>query len=176
MKKLRYISIHQPWPFQLLFLPFSLEQSFFPLNISVLNFSRSMRLHSPVATMLRFIKFPFWRQQNYWSMLSPLWSKAECVCGCECAPSSIVASFKLEAFLTRTGDLARQNKQPHHMRNTRSRKDKHTHAVALHPKAVIHTPGSGCILWVRRQTTLVTEYTLRLGQIPSGDRCLLFWH
>lgn len=126
MKKLRYISIHQPWPFQLLFLPFSLEQSFFPLDISVLNFSRSMRLHSPVVTMLRFIKFPFWRQQNYWSMLSPLWSKAECVCGCECAPSSIVASFKLEAFLTRTGDLARQNNQPHHMRNTRSRTDIHT--------------------------------------------------
>lgn len=32
MKKLRYISIHQPWPFQLLVLPLNLEQSFVPLQ------------------------------------------------------------------------------------------------------------------------------------------------
>lgn len=60
-----------------------------------------MGLHSPVVTIMWFIIFPLCRQQNYWSMLSALWSKA--VCGCECAPSSVVANFKLEAFLTRVG-------------------------------------------------------------------------
>lgn len=60
----------------------------------------------------------------------------QCEHGCECAPSSIVASFKLEAFLTRAGDLAEQNIQPHHMKNnpvyvkrcTHPHSSSHTHS------------------------------------------------
>lgn len=109
-----------------------------------------MELHSSVVTIMWFIKFPLWHQQNYGSMLSPPWSKAVCMRGCECAPSSIVASFKLEASLTRAGDLAQHNNWPHHMRS------------------VHHTPDSGCI-W---RTTLVSEYAHKSGQIPPG---VCFW-
>lgn len=101
MKKQRYISIHQPWP-SLSYATLSLTLTL-SLPISASNFNWSMGLHSPVVTIMRFIIFPLRRQQNYWSMLSAVWSKAACACGCECAPSSVVASCKLEAFLTRVG-------------------------------------------------------------------------
>ena len=120
MKKQRYISIHQPWPFSTHpLLCHSIAHSHsFSLAISASNFHWSMALHSPVVTVMWFIIFPPRRQQNYWSMLSAPWSKAWCVCGCQCAPSSVVANFKLEVFLTRAGDLAQQNNWPHHMRDT----------------------------------------------------------
>lgn len=46
------------------------------------------------------------------------------VCGCECAPSFVVANFKLEAFLTRAGDLEQQNNLP--MKNTPVCVQRHT--------------------------------------------------
>lgn len=146
MKKQRYISIHQPWPFSIHpLLCHSITHSHsFSLAISASNFHWSMALHSPVVTIMWFVIFPLRRQQNYWSMLSAQWSKAWCVCGCQCAPSSVVANFRLEVFLTRAGDLGQQNNWPHHMRDTPVRVQWSTHTHTHRHMHRLQAPGGFC--------------------------------
>lgn len=153
MKKQGYISIHRPFqslPLALFLsaaLPLTLALS---LPVAVSDFNSSMRLHRPVARIMWFIIFPLHRQQNYWSMLSAVWSKAACVGGCECAPSPTVTDFKLDAFLTKSWWFS--SKTTRHIIWKCRCLFLGTQTPTLQPQALTHTPGVGFVVavFVRR--------------------------
>lgn len=132
MKKQRYISIHQAWPFSPSLLCHSIAHthSFSPHLCFKFQLEHGVTQSGSYNNVIYHISSSPSTELLKYVIDSVIKGS---VCGCQCAPSSVVANFKLEAFLPRAGDLAQQNNWPHHMRNTPVYVQSRTHT---HPRYI----------------------------------------